>query len=201
MKMNYKRFAGLLGIFLAFSLLFVACDNGSGDDGSSDPAIRSIEDAFTKMLNTNLAGYASGSSSSADYKAIKVDAIKRMNDWGQTDSKYRVTNAFGSIGGSFGRLTGSNASIEWGTPNADGKDLQTDYSGYYVYWGSGENGEYEGSFRHDIYRYPDSLRFRIPSGSNAKTVMYPYTIHQSDDPSKTIKGNLELYLSKWKWAE
>ena len=198
MKMDCKRFIGLLGIFLAFGLVFVACNDGNtdskgngnvngNDDGNDknvpDPTVTPIEAAFTNMLQAN---FTSGSD-------VTVSAITKMSNWGQTNSEYAVngTNFGYKLPSSFGTvqvmsdgaavfiseggavlMTGPDASIEWGTPTGDTSII------------SGKSSSW----------------FYIVSGSDAITVAYPYTVsysYPSGSDAQIIKGKLNLNRLKW----
>jgi len=185
--MNKKPiFLAMLVVLLALSLAFAACDdgNGNGDGGNiPDPTVNPIEAAFTNMLKAN---FVSGS-------AVTVNAITKMSNWGQTNSAYSVNGTKGEIAyrlpSSFGTvqvmsggttviisggavlMTGPDASIVWGTATGD-----TTY----------------------ISGSSSLLRFQIVSGSDAKTVIYPYAVsYPSGSNTQVIKGNLNLNLSKW----
>jgi len=203
MKMNCKKIIGLLGIVLAFGLVFVACDsgsdnnkpnptptnpdpndNGNGNDNGNngdgngenvqpDATVNQIEAAFTYMLNDK---FVSGSD-------VTVSTIKKMSNWGQTDSEYGVTGTQGkirySLPSSFGTvqvivsggavfMSGPHVSITWESPTGDTSFI------------SGSS----------------SYAFKIASGSDAKTVTYPYTVTYPSGNDQFIKGKLNLKLSK-----
>jgi hypothetical protein len=134
----------------------------------------SIEAAFANMLKAN---FISGSD-------VTVSPITKMSNWGQTNSEYAVTGKKGSIEyrlpSSFGTvqvisggavlMTGPDASIVWGT--AEGATT-------YI---SGSSSRFS---------------FEIPSGSDAKTVSYPYTVSYPSGSNARIEGKLNLNLSKW----
>ena len=185
--MNKKPiFFAMLVVLLALSLAFAACDdgNGNGDGGNiPDPTVNPIEAAFTNMLKAN---FVSGS-------AVTVNAITKMSNWGQTNSVYSVNGTKGEIAyrlpSSFGTvqvisngitviisggavlMTSPDASIVWGVATGDTTYISTSSS---------------------------RLHFQIVSGSEAKTVTYPYTVsYPSGSNTQVIKGNLNLNLSKW----
>jgi len=201
MKMNCKRFIGLLGIILAFGLVFVACndDNGNGNGNvisNGDPGyvngidngidngkitVNPIEAAFTNMLKANF--IVSGSD------VTVVNTITKMNNWSQTNSEYAITGTKGKIKyflpSSFGTvqvmsdgdaiiisggavlMTGPDASIVWGTLIGDA-DLISGSSGSYWFYAS---------------------------GSDVKTVSYPYTVTYPSVSDDQIKGKLNLNLN------
>jgi hypothetical protein len=179
MEMNKKVFIGLLGVFLAFSLLSIGCKNSSGGDGgASDPTVNPIEAAFTNMLKENF--FVSGSN------VTVVNAIRQMSNWGQTNSEYEIRSSPGnnimySLPPSFGTttvisggsyiitgggayvMTGPNAGIIWGTPTGN--------TGLIVISGND---------------------MRVISGSDG-SITYPYTVSfPSGSNAQVIKGNLNL---------
>jgi len=187
MKPNYKRFVGLPVAFLVLCLVFIACDGGNGNgDGNNgnvpDATVIPIEEAFFNMLKAN---FISGSS-------VTVNAIKKMNNWGQTDSEYGVNGTRGEIAyrlpSSFGTvtvisggatviisggavlMTGPDASIVWGTPTGDTSFI------------SGSSSPFS---------------FQIASGADAKTVSYPYTVSYPSGSDTRIMGKINLFLRKW----
>jgi len=197
MKMNCKGFIGLLGIFLAFIFIFVACDGGNGNNNEittptvpdpivSDPTVSPIEAAFTNMLKASFTFVSSSD--------VTINTITKMSNWGQTNSEYGVTGTRGYIKywlpSSFGTvqvmsggaavitsggaifMSGPFASIAWGTVTGDTTDIYISGSSYNT--------------------------FRIESGSDAKTVSYPYTVsYPSGSDAQIIKGKLNLNLKKW----
>ena len=191
MKMSCKRFIGLPGIFLAFGLAFVACDNGNENgNGGNDPdnTVNAIESAFTNMLKANFIDVL-GIGVGPD---VTVNAVTKMSNWGQDNSEYavkgtkgyiiyRLPSSFGTvkvmsggaaviISGGAVLMTGPNASIVW--ERATGAITS-------------------------IEEYGDINIFQILSGSDAKTVTYPYTVAYPSGSNAQIKGNLKLNLSKW----
>jgi hypothetical protein len=181
MKMDYKRFIGLLGIFLAFGLVFVACNDGSGNgDGDPDPdpdVSQTIEAAFTNMLKAN---FISGTGAT-------VSAIKKMNNWGQTNSEYgvkgddfvyKLPSSFGTVkvlsGGTTVTISGGAvlmsspyASISWGTATGDATYISPRSDGF----------------------------IQIVSGGS-RIVTYPYTVSDPSGSGKTIKGKLNVNRTK-----
>jgi hypothetical protein len=182
MKMNCKGFIGLLGIFLAFGLVFVACDTSNGDGGRSRddpeiPAVSAIADAFTSVLEDAFVDPSFANSNSG----VKVEALKPMEYWGQKDSAYKTTGNGGTIVyrlpssfGTFSIMTGGGATfvsggVVWGKPTGDTSHL------------SGNN----------------PYNFSIPQGGPAKTVSYPYTVSVPSGSDNQIMGILTLFLSVW----
>jgi len=199
MKMNYKRFMGLPGMLLAIGLLFVACDNGNGSGGGEigDPTVSPIEAAFSAMLRANFV-------SSGD--ATTVAVITRMNNWGQTDSEYSVTGTKGVIRGylpnslelnSSTAVSGSDISIVWGPPNAVGANhYESSWITDDIYYWEDDLYNLDGSLWKSSY--DNHLSFQIVSGSDARTVIYPYTVsYPAGSEEQTIKGNLKLNLDRW----
>jgi hypothetical protein len=135
----------------------------------------SIEAAFANMLKAN---FISGSD-------VTLSPITKMSNWGQINSEYAVTGTKGSIEyrlpSSFGTvkimsggqaviisggavlMTGPNASIVW--ESAAGATT-------YI---SGSSSRFS---------------FEIPSGSDAKTVSYPYTVSYPSGSNVWIGGKL-----------
>ena len=203
---NFFKIFGIIALAAVIVCSMAACnDGGSGSDGEDqnpgktdtppDPTVTPIEAAFTNMLKANFHGYyVSGSD-------VTVSAITKMSNWGQTNSEYAV-NAKGSLDyklpSSFGTvpvmssgsaviisggagvvlMTGPNASIIWGTPTGDTSYVSGSSSWFYF--------SYFSSFT---------------SGSDVKTVTYPYTVSVISGNDAQIEGKLNLNLSKEKYSE
>lgn len=175
MEMSKKMFIGLLGIFLAFSLVLTGCNNDTKDTDTTDPSVSPIEEAFIYCLKWEIL------ISGAEYT---VNTIKKMNNWGQTDSeysiplfttggnfKYYLPSSFGTIliisdGDGSVLMTGPDAEVVWGTPtsNINVNPLQ--------YW----------------YGY----KIKIVTGSDTQ-VTHPFTVSfPTGSDAQYIGGNLHL---------
>jgi len=181
MKMDYKKFIGMLGIVLAFGLVFVACDSGGGGGGGDDTTVKvsQVEDAFTKMLKSSVQGKSGNNNSD-----ITVNAIKKMSSWEQTDSAYSITGTKGEI----------NYDFPYEFPCWTGK-VRT--SG-----GAVVTTTLDAYFRLDASSSsPNNGTFSSSVGEGQKTKNYSFMVAvpsiTSGGDYSVIRGTLNLILSAW----